>query len=351
MVLKMIDPEERQKYAKEILEKKKYEVEKFLGQGAFGVTFKCINPKGKTVAAKVTFGNFDSKDVKAEIKAAKELAAMKPLNIDRYKAFVPTNKLPIIKKTLGHYNKYLNRPKFKASFNLEGEKEIVAIFEAPLAISDLSSSPIWDKIDIKDRHIKFEYIKKLGRQVAKALRILHNRDEVHLDVKPSNMLLIEKGNGRKAFQLADFGLMRHLVKNQEDRVQKTETGTYKFTYKVADAAAGDRRYKAPELNPNNNEECTIQDLKSADIFALGWSLLEIYSEKIGLSDGNITDYMYEPQKMNNIELPPGEKDFIKLLGKMCAEEPNERPTAYEVWKSPGLRNCKLLEGYEKKPSK
>ena len=88
---------------------------------------------------------------------------------------------------------------------------------------------------------------RFARDVASGLTHVHDRGFVHLDVKPSNVLLANDGN----LKLADFGLASKIGES-------------------VDGTEGDARYLAPELL-DDNVGCDPAN----DIFSLGMSLLEL----------------------------------------------------------------------------
>ncbi|XP_078509005.1 membrane-associated tyrosine- and threonine-specific cdc2-inhibitory kinase [Lissotriton helveticus] len=81
----------------------------------------------------------------------------------------------------------------------------------------------------------------------RGLKHLHDRNLVHMDIKPANIFICSK----ETCKLGDFGLMLELDRGN-----------------LSEAQEGDPRYMAPELL---NGEYT----KAADIFSLGMTILEI----------------------------------------------------------------------------
>ena len=86
------------------------------------------------------------------------------------------------------------------------------------------------------------------------LRVLHDRDTVHLDLKPANILEGKTGD----FKLCDLGHARAIVEIKDEIPE------------------GDQRYLSKELMCQNQTKFkTDLDLKKSDIFALGCTAYEL----------------------------------------------------------------------------
>lgn len=101
---------------------------------------------------------------------------------------------------------------------------------------------------MNNRTIRDYEIRKIFRDISKALYALHSNNLVHLDIKPENILESD-GN----YKLGDFGLSR-----------------IAFISSYEDFDEGDARYLAPEILNVHDLEVT-----KADIFSLGLTLYEI----------------------------------------------------------------------------
>ena len=100
---------------------------------------------------------------------------------------------------------------------------------------------------------KKEFFKKIVISLAKALKIIHNNQVIHRDIKPQNMFIINKDdeNENKKIKLGDFGCSIFIKDNISDPI-----GTILYT--------------APEILKN------LQYDEKCDLWSLGVSLYELY---------------------------------------------------------------------------
>jgi serine/threonine protein kinase len=147
-------------------------------------------------------------------------------------------------------------------------------------------------------------VRHLAAELADALAYLHARSVVHRDVKPSNVLIDERGSAK----LADFGIARLI-----DSGRVTSAGQ----------AIGSMAYMAPEQ---------VQGERAgppADIYALGLVLLELLTgqppfEGTGREQG-LARLARDPV------VPPELGHFWStLLRAMTARSPADRPSAARI---------------------
>lgn len=278
----MIDEERKQK-SQEILQSKGYKIIEFLGQGAYSTVFKCENNDNELVAAKVTIGT--DIDIQKEISTANELDLLKGNGWDKYKGK--------LEKADKHYQKYLNKPVFKGK--IAGSNcESIAIFEVPLVDDDM-----WNSIVMSNVKINYEGLKKLAKNVLKALQIIHSKNKVHSDIQPSNIYGAKWKNDKNIFQLGDFGKMRD-AKDEKD--------------------------------------------KKTDIFALGKTLIalyiaefqnQLYILKIGKTEIHNVEQCIKDLQDNKYQFVsdnPKEKLFLEFVKKLTIKDYNKRPDASEALK-------------------
>jgi hypothetical protein len=140
-------------------------------------------------------------------------------------------------------------------------------------------------------------------QVAMALDYAHERQLVHRDVKPANVLFDEDGNA----VLADFGLVKSLVESGMT-VDGTRLGT--------------PTYMAPEQCQAGAEVTT-----AADIYALGVVAYEMLTGQVPFSGKPVTvvhAHIYEPPPDPRIKNEHLSKSVARVLLKALSKSPRGR---------------------------
>ncbi len=196
---KSLDPKNKklgrhQKNTGVFLWKQGYIPEELLGVGANGVVWKCKvgnSYKAVKVTCNKTFGPLKIVNAtKDEVEDAGKLKVMDEKDIA--------------------YVNYQNKDKqFKASKYLSISKDSGKfdnnkhVFESELASGDLSSS---------NRNYDIDTIVRMVKQILKGLKVIHDAGYSHNDVKPDNLLIIDRYSNKlkenkKSVKLADFGAM------------------------------------------------------------------------------------------------------------------------------------------------
>ncbi|MFJ4046422.1 protein kinase [Microbacterium sp. NPDC089987] len=150
----------------------------------------------------------------------------------------------------------------------------------------------------------------IGRDLADALRVVHQRGIVHRDVKPSNVLLARAdGNDGWTAKLTDFGIAYH-----PDEARRTSPGI----------AIGTAAYMAPE------QVRADPITPAADIYSLGLVLLESLTGEPAFP--RTRDVQTALARLVSAPSIPDElgAEWAQLLRRMTHSEPDQRPTAAEV---------------------
>ena len=176
--------------------KKRFILQKKVGQGAYGVVFKAIDKKTKEqVALKKLFGAFQDE-------------------VDSQRTF---REVMLLQELNGHDNIIRLLNVIKA----ENDLDLYLVF-------DYMEADLFNVIRaniLQDIHKKF-----IIYQILKAIKFIHSADIIHRDLKPSNIFI----NSDCHIKLGDFGLARTL--DQNPHIQKMVT-EYVAT----------RWYRAPEM--------------------------------------------------------------------------------------------------------
>ena len=176
--------------------KKKYEVIGVVGEGAYGIVYKCKNKEnGKYVAIKKfkeTEDELVQKTMKRELKMLQQL-------------------------------KHDNIVEFQESFTHKGNLFLVFEYCEKNLLEVLEESP--DGLSPK-------LIKSFVFQMCKAIEYMHKNNMIHRDIKPENLLIDENLN----LKLCDFGFARKV------KLDKNNNNINEMTDYVAT-----RWYRSPEL--------------------------------------------------------------------------------------------------------
>lgn len=130
---------------------------------------------------------------------------------------------------------------------------------------------------------------------------MHQKNIVHLDIKPSNILVCPRSNNNiPTLKIGDFGL---------SRILGSETGDDRFK-------KGDGKYLAPELLDSKSNITT-----AVDIFSLGITVYEM------ASDYTASDILWTSVINDTISYDKMSKDLKILLARMLCKEPTWRISA------------------------
>ena len=176
--------------------KNKYEVLGIVGEGAYGIVYKCLNKETNKYVAVKKFKETQDKLVQKTMK--RELAMLQMLHHE-------------------------NVVEFQESFVSKGNFFLVFEYVEKNLLEVLEESP---------RGLSPKLIRSLVFQMCKAVAYLHKNNMIHRDVKPENLLIDEKLN----LKLCDFGFARKVKLNKNNNNIDTMTD-YVAT----------RWYRSPEL--------------------------------------------------------------------------------------------------------
>ena len=176
--------------------KHKYQVIEVIGEGAYGIVYKCKDRETDEIVAIKKFKEEYEKLPKKEIK--RELFALQTL-------------------------KQENIVKFNEAFL--NKDHIYLVFE-------YCEKNLLQLIEEYPKGLNPELIRSFVYQMCKAISYLHKKNIIHRDIKPENLLI--KNN--ETIKICDFGFARKMKYNEKTKVYEKMT-EYITT----------RWYRAPEL--------------------------------------------------------------------------------------------------------
>jgi len=157
-------------------------------------------------------------------------------------------------------------------------------------------------------------------QVLEALSEAHRKGIVHRDIKPPNIVLIDKEEMREFVKLVDFSIAKMADNSTVDPVQLTVDGII----------CGSPAYMSPE-------QCRGADVDGrSDIYSIGIVLLESLTGKRPFSAKDLVSLMYlhvndEPPKLSDVE--PSLQfpvELENLIASTLAKDPAQRPQNVEA---------------------
>ena len=175
---------------------KKYEILSVVGEGAYGIVYKCRNKETKEIVALKKFKETDDELVIKTMRRELEML----------------NKI-----------KHENIVEFKESFIHKKNLYLVFEFVEKNLLELLQETPD----GLNENKIKY-----IIYQLIKAIKYLHSQNIIHRDIKPENLLISKD----LKLKLCDFGFSRNVILNEE-KVNISQMTDYVAT----------RWYRSPEL--------------------------------------------------------------------------------------------------------
>ncbi|KAG0229555.1 hypothetical protein BGW42_001534 [Actinomortierella wolfii] len=194
--------------------------------------------------------------------------------------------------------------------------------------------PMLKKFEVSAFNHNICSVRKVMKQVLTGLSAVHDKNIVHLDINPSNLMVTHR---KKDVVIIDFGLSQTVDRScTSNKAQLPSCGTV--------------GYIAPEvLHPSKYDAC---DPAMADIYSLGvvlGQLLEPYipdcdlhyfgSKYLTVENTNQTIAMLKDFVAGASRYPSILVHAAELLITMLTENPNERKSAKELLESHPFLNC------------
>jgi [calcium/calmodulin-dependent protein kinase] kinase len=172
--------------------------------------------------------------------------------------------------------------------------------------------------------LPFHSIMSIIKQIAQALKYLHDAGYVHQDIKPSNILLTKEGRAI----LADFGIGHSFVSSV--------------------MVVGSPAYQAPEaLNDSYGDESEIEPEPGAgpqkeDVWALGITLYQMLFLELPFVGENLFEVV-NAIKQQPLKIPEDvDPLLVNLLKGMINVDPSKRFSVEEILEHPLVANANPL---------
>ena len=291
------------------LQNGKYEIQRVLGQGGFGVTYLALQQGlNRIVAIKEFFmenfcvRNADTHHVTIATEGSREL-------VERYR------------------NKFLKEARNIAKLEHPNIVSIIDVFEenstAYYVMKYAQNGSLDDKVK-REGHLSEAEATRYILKVAKALRFVHQHKMTHLDVKPANILLSENDEPL----LIDFGLSKQYDYSTGKATSHTPLG-------ISNGYAPIEQYD-PEAAGNFSPEMDIYSLgatffnlltgitpQHASIWANnGIPVQELHAKNVSQRAISVIFQAMEPLRKDRLH---DMDSFINLLEKEPEQEPSEQP--------------------------
>lgn len=246
-------------------------------------------------------GNY-SQIFKATLKSTQQRVALKMIDKSKAKRYKKEDEIVVERWVLRN----MLHPSIVRMFH--AFQEVQALY---LALELLPGGELWaltHKVGLPMSLATF-----FGAQVLEVLQFLHERDVVHRDVKPENVLLTGDGH----VKLIDFGtakLLRHPIKLQSDEKQDNK-GDRRGKFKEF---VGTPEYMSPEAINNKNTD------QRADLWSFGAFIAQIVTGMPPFKGGS--DYLtFKRVLARKFRLPEGTPPHAaSLIEALCVLEPTER---------------------------
>ena len=180
-----------------------------------------------------------------------------------------------------------------------------------------------------------EDIVRYAQEVADALSAAHAKGIVHRDVKPANIFLVDKPNGKPQAKVLDFGLAKIGLTARGGRASRALDLT------LAGATVGTLSYMSPEQARGLSLD------ERSDLFSLGVVMYEMATRQVPFQGA--TSALIFVQLLNHPPEPPHEwnesipKELEKVILKLLAKDRDGRyQTANDL--ADALRKLSLKSG-------
>ena len=190
----------------------------------------------------------------------------------------------------------------------------------PYFVMDLLNGTTLAKVLSNEGRLDARRALTIVKQVLDALSEAHKKGIVHRDIKPPNIVLVEKEETKEFVKLVDFSIAKMADNSTIDPVQLTVDGII----------CGSPAYMSPE-------QCRGSDVDGrSDIYSIGIVLFEALTGRRPFSAKDLVSLMYlhvndEPPKLSDVE-PDMQFPLVleELISSTLSKDPAARPQSVEA---------------------
>ena len=263
----------------------KYTVEKFLGQGSFGITYLVLDNTGKKLAIK----EFFMRDVNGREKDGVTCGSQAHL-FDNYKKKFKSEALKLV------------------GLDSSNVIKVVEFFEENntfyYVMEYVDGGNLDEYISLKGSLSQKECI-SFALKIAEALKYIHQENILHLDLKPSNIMRTKDGS----IVLIDFGLAK----------QYDDNGVPDSTTSIGGGTPG---YAPIEQTSLSNIDISGNTVPvTIDVYALGATMYKMLTGKTPPDASSILNAGFPKEKLEELGV---QMPIIECIAKAMSPEKSKR---------------------------
>ncbi|XP_028396832.1 probable serine/threonine-protein kinase WNK2 [Dendronephthya gigantea] len=284
------------------------------GEISFQATINLLSEKFTVINKSLGRGSY-ARVVSAELRTDKKQYAVKIIRRKDVPEKYKKRELSILSEQVKSSTSHNNIVRYYHSWEETVNGRSIFFIQMELCDKDLRSI-LQEKPHIVDNELLHKHV---FEQILRALIYIHDKDFVHRDIYPPNILVCtpcEKTIETWVVKLADFGLARMIDQPSQSSPDERE--------EKLSSSAGNRYYRAPEMWKGSYG-------KKVDIYSAG---VVLYRLSCCLKDDKeIEDALLKLQGEKMVDrniLSVGGDRLYDLLNSLVEEKPEKRPDAKEA---------------------